>query len=91
MSKRRACHNLSTGRTLGVIAEERRSEAAWWSSAEAVVESFAQIGEKLMFKWAVPEIIAQAVGHHRDTKEGIEQLTGQARSHARVTARCTAG
>lgn len=41
--------------------------------------SFAQIGEKLMFKWAVPEVIAQAVGHHGDTKEGIEQLAGQAR------------
>ena len=41
--------------------------------------SFAQIGEKLMFKWELPEIISQAVGHHKDVKEGIEQLSGEAR------------
>ena len=41
--------------------------------------SFAQIGEKLMSKWDMPETIAHAVGHHRDAKEGIEQLSGQSR------------
>ncbi|MCH8054233.1 MAG: HDOD domain-containing protein [Planctomycetes bacterium] len=50
--------------------------------------SFAQIGEKLMFKWEVPEIISQAVGHHTDVKEGIEQLPGEARDLTLIIKAC---
>lgn len=32
-----------------------------------------------MFKWDMPEVIARAVGHYGDAKEGTNQLTGQAR------------
>ncbi|MCH8054414.1 MAG: hypothetical protein IH895_10155, partial [Planctomycetes bacterium] len=50
--------------------------------------SFAQIGEKLMFKWEVPELIGQAVGHHTDVKEGIEQLSGEARHLTLIIKAC---
>ncbi|MCH8853022.1 MAG: HDOD domain-containing protein [Planctomycetes bacterium] len=50
--------------------------------------SFAQIGEKLMSKWEVPELISQAVGHHTDVKEGIEQLSGEARDLTLIIKAC---